>query len=201
MKWFFSVISVLFHPILMPVLGVVIYLQLAPIYYPFELKSAVLVSIAILTILIPIVIAFGLKRIGYLSGIDIPMVRQRITPLVINILITGSIIYKLLPKIQSEELYFFFIGIMGSSIACLVMAIAGVKASIHMTGIGGVIMFITGLSFHFAINVNMYLMALILIAGFVASARLYLKAHNSTEILLGIIIGLIPQLITFKYWL
>ncbi|GLB50725.1 hypothetical protein Y10_30930 [Neptunitalea sp. Y10] len=81
------------------------------------------------------------------------------------------------------------------------MVLFKIKASIHLTGITGVLMYIIGLSFHFSKDVTLLAAAIIVFTGMVASARLYLKAHTGVEIILGIFIGLIPQLLTFQYWL
>ncbi|GLB50970.1 hypothetical protein NBRC110019_00090 [Neptunitalea chrysea] len=201
MKWFFRSISVVFHPISMPLFGVLLFYRICPIFYSTEIKNATYISIAILTIIVPLLIAIILKKFRFLADYEISNARERILPLFINLLITATILLKLLPKIDAAELYYFFLGILGSTLACLIMAIFKVKASIHMTGISGLMMFIIGLGIHYAIDITLLLALLIIAAGFVASSRLYLKAHSNTELIIGIITGILPQLLTFQYWL
>jgi hypothetical protein len=42
---------------------------------------------------------------------------------------------------------------------------------------------------------------MIIIAGAVATSRLHLRAHNNIELLMGVFVGIIPQLIMLNYWL
>ena len=84
---------------------------------------------------------------------------------------------------------------------CLVLAIFKFKASIHMIAISGLFMFSVGLSLHFGKNINGSLALLALIAGAIATSRLHLKAHTSVELVFGVFVGLLPQLIVFNYWL
>jgi len=70
-----------------------------------------------------------------------------------------------------------------------------------MIGISGLFMFFITLSIHFSININGTLAMMALIIGAVATSRLHLKAHSSKELIIGLFIGLIPQLILTPYWL
>lgn len=201
MKWFFKLVSVVLHPLLAPSFGVMIFFWLSPIFYLKEIQLATISAVGILTAIIPLLIAIVLRKIGYISSFALPDTKERILPLCINLLITGTILYKLIPRLDAPELYYFFLGILGSTLACLIMVIFKVKASIHMIALSGVLMFTTGLSFHYAINATLIISLLVFLTGLAASSRLYLDAHTNTELVLGIFIGLIPQLLTFKYWL
>jgi len=66
---------------------------------------------------------------------------------------------------------------------------------------GGVLMFFIALSFHFSINISGIIALMCLIVGSIASSRLHLNAHTKMELFIGLIIGVIPQLILIKYWL
>lgn len=201
MNVFAKVFSVVLHPILMPFTGVVLYYIITPSYTDNNAIKAILAAIAILTIVTPILIAFVLKKLNLIDSLRIPNAKQRILPLGINLFITASILFKLMPRIDAIPLYYFFIGILGSSICCFVLALANQKPSIHTTGISGVTMFMVGLSFHFQINLTEVISVFVLATGIVITSRLYLKAHNPIEIVLGLAFGIIPQLMSFSYWL
>jgi ABC-type Mn2+/Zn2+ transport system permease subunit len=70
-----------------------------------------------------------------------------------------------------------------------------------MIGVSGLFMFFIALSIHFSININGTLIIMAIIIGSVATSRLHLKAHTSKELIIGIFIGFIPQLILVPYWL
>jgi hypothetical protein len=99
------------------------------------------------------------------------------------------------------ELYYFFLGILCSTLACFIMAIFKVKASIHMIAASGFFMFAVAVGIHFKININGTIALMMIILGAIATSRLHLKAHNNQELIIGTFTGLLPQLILMNYWL
>ena len=194
-------ISFIFHPLIMPLLGVIFYFSKSPRHFTDELIQAKLVSLSILTILLPILVYFLLKTLGKTHTIYLKTTRERIIPLVVNALIILLVIKRVLPSNQIIELHYFFIGILMSTLSCLILAVLDFKASIHMIAIAGVFMFALGLAIHFSININGSLALIILIAGAIASSRLHLNAHTNIELILGFCIGFFPQLLVFNYWI
>lgn len=201
MSWLLKSISFVFHPIIMPLLGVVFYFTKSPRFFPLEVIQAKIISLTILTIILPILLYFLLKTIGKTESIYLKTTKERIIPLSLNIIICVLIIMRVLPDNQIIELYYFFIGILISTVVCLVLAIFKFKASIHMIAIAGVFMFAIGISLHFGKNLNGSLALFALIAGGIASSRLHLKAHTNVELIFGFCIGLFPQLLVLPYYL
>ena len=185
----------------MPLIGVIFYFSKAPRYIPILIIKSKLVSIFILTIILPIILFFILKSTKKVESIYLENAKSRIIPLTLNCVIAILIVYKILPPNEFIELYFFFVGILLSTITCLILAIMKFKASIHMIAVGGVLMFFIALSIHFSINISGSIALLFLIAGAVGTSRLHLKAHNKVELLIGVLIGIIPQMILLNYWL
>ena len=70
-----------------------------------------------------------------------------------------------------------------------------------MVATGGVLMFFIALSLHFSINTNGSIALMTLITGAVATSRLHLHAHDVKELIVGFLVGFIPQLIVLNYWL
>ena len=201
MNWLLKSISFIFHPIIMPLLGVIFYFSKSPRFIPEEAKEAKIISLTILTIILPILLYFLLKTIGKTKSIYLKTTKERIIPLSLNIIICILIIIRVLPSNQIIELYYFFIGILMSSVICLVLALLKFKASIHMIAIAGVLMFAIGISIHFEKNFNGSLALFCLIAGAIATSRLHLKAHTNVELIFGFFIGFFPQLLVLNYWL
>lgn len=191
----------MFHPLLMPIVGVIFYFTKAPRYIPNPVVKAKIISLLILTVILPILFYVLLKSLNKVETIYLENVKHRIIPLILNCLIAIMIIIKVLPPNEFIELYFFFIGILLSTLTCLTLAILNFKASIHMIAIGGVLMFFIALSIHFSINISGSIAVMFLIAGAVGSSRLHLKAHNRNELVIGFLVGLVPQLILLNYWL
>ncbi|WP_308993127.1 hypothetical protein QLS71_008635 [Mariniflexile litorale] len=194
-------ISFIFHPLLMPLSGVVFYFLVSPRFTPNEIIYAKLVSLSILTIILPILIYFLLKTLGKIQSIYLRTTKERILPLALNCVIILIVLQRILTQTLFIELYFFFVGILISTMACMILAFFKFKASIHMIALSGLFMFFIVLSIHFSININEILALMSIITGAVATSRLHLKAHDYKELIMGFFIGVMPQLILVNYWL
>jgi len=194
-------ISYIFHPLLMPLLGVIFYFSKSPRYIPIEIIKAKLISLFILTIIIPVLLYFLLKTVGIAKTINLETTKERRIPLILNGILVLIILDRILTPSESIELYFFFVGILISNMACVLLALFKFKASIHMIGISGLFMFLMALSVHFSININGTLAIVCILVGATATSRLHLKAHTSIELIIGFFVGLMPQLILVNYWL
>lgn len=194
-------ISFILHPIFMPLLGVVFYFSKSPRFIPIEIIQAKIISLFILTVLLPILLYYLLKNIGKVNSIYLNTTRERLIPLFLNGCITILIINRVLPPTEIIELYYFFVGILISTLACFILAFLKFKASVHMIGIAGITMFYIALSIHFSININGTLALMFILIGATATSRIHLKAHTNIELLFGFFIGLLPQLILVNYWL
>ncbi|MCD2258591.1 hypothetical protein [Psychroserpens luteolus] len=194
-------ISYIFHPLLMPLLGVVFYFSKTPRFVPMPLMKAKVFSIAILTIILPILLFYLLKTLNKVESIHLEKVSERRLPLLINSFIVILILARVLPISELPELYFFFIGILISTITCFTLVLAKFKASIHMIASSGFFMFAVAIAIHFKININGTIALMCVILGAIATSRLHLKAHTPAELAVGFFVGLLPQLILLNYWM
>lgn len=194
-------ISFIFHPLIIPLTGVLFYFAKSPRYLPEPTIKAKMFSISILTVILPILLFYLLKAINKLSSINLDTTKERIWPLTLYCAIIILILNRVLTLNEIPELYYFYIGILCSSLACLILAFLKFKASIHMIASAGLFMFMVAVGIHFKVNINASIAAMCIIMGAIATSRLHLKAHNSAELVVGFFIGLIPQLITLNYWL
>ncbi|EJL65925.1 hypothetical protein PMI10_01012 [Flavobacterium sp. CF136] len=70
-----------------------------------------------------------------------------------------------------------------------------------MMAISGFAVFVIGLNTHLQMH-NIYWSAfLILMTGVVASSRLEMNAHTNKELLIGLTIGIFPQILFLYLWL
>jgi len=194
-------VSFVFHPLIMPILGVVFYFSKTPRFIPDPIIKAKLFSVSILTIVLPILLFFLLKTINKVDSIYLKSTKERIIPLFINCIITILILTRVLTINEIVELYFFFLGILCSTLACLILAAFKIKASIHMIGASGCFCFALLLGIHYQININGSIALMTIILGAIATSRLHSKAHNYYELIIGALVGLTPQILMLKYWL
>lgn len=194
-------ISFIFHPLIMPLLGVLFYFSKSPRFIPYDIIQAKIISIFILTIILPVLLFFLLKTLGKANSIYLENTQERIYPLILNCVVILIVLQRILSPSQLIELYYFFVGILISSMTCLILAIFNFKASIHMISVSGVFMFFINLSIHFSINIIGTLALMSILTGAIATSRLHMKAHSYKELIFGVLIGLIPQLLLVRYWL
>ena len=201
MKVISNFISYLLHPLFIPIGGTIAYFLITPKYTPLEIQSASILPIFILTVIIPIVTFFILKNVGLVNSIFLETATERKYPLYIHASILLLILYKVIPNNYVSELYFYFTGLLGATVACLLLLLFNFKTSLHAVGVSGLLMYLINLSIHFEINLIIAISIFILLTGAVLTARLYLKAHTRIELIIGVFIGLISQLLTVRFWL
>ena len=194
-------ISFIFHPLLMPFLGAVFYFSKTPRYIPEEQIYAKLFSLGILTILLPILLYFLLKTLKRVDSFHLESTKERRLPLLLNLGIVILVLARVLTRTEIPELYFFFMGILISTVTCLILAYVNFKASIHMIGSAGFFMFAVAVGIHFKINIIGTIALMCIILGAIATSRLHVKAHTGLELIIGFFIGLLPQMLLLQYWL
>lgn len=185
----------------MPFIGTLFYFSKAPRYIPLPFIKAKLFAVALFTIILPILLFYLLKTTRKVSSIHLDETKERIIPLILNAVIVVVITQRIVTINELPELYFFFIGILLSTMTCLILAVLKFKASIHMIASSGILMFFIALSIHFSINIVGTIALFFIIVGAIGTSRLHLNAHTNIELVIGFFAGLIPQLILLNYWL
>jgi len=194
-------ISFVFHPLIMPLLGVIFYFSRTPRFIPEPVMKAKIFSIVILTIILPILLFFLLKTVNKVDSIYLKSTKERLIPLFINSIIITLILIRVLTPNEIIELYYFFLGILCSTLTCFILAIFKIKASIHMIAALGFFMFAVAIGIHYQININGTIALMMIILGAIATSRLHLKAHTNQELAIGLFTGIFPQLIFLNFWL
>jgi hypothetical protein len=201
MRLLSNLISYIFHPIFIPLAGTVMYFLVTPKYTNLEVRTGTILPVFILTIIIPIISFFILKNLGIVSSVFLTKPHERKYPLVISLGLLLMILFKVIPNNYTIELYFFFLGLIASTTTALILLFIPFKTSLHMMGMGSLLMFLIALSFHFERNIVIAISFLLFASGMVATARLYMKAHSRSELMIGFLLGLVSQLLTLKFWL
>lgn len=128
-------------------------------------------------------------------------ISQRKIPLLLQTMLFSILVTKTITLERFPELhYFFFAGITSSIIAFLLLFIK-VKSSIHLIGSSSLTVFVIGLSYHNEVNVINILIFIMIMNGLIASSRLVMKAHTHKELLIGFLVGALPQIGFLPFWL
>ena len=146
-------------------------------------------------------ISFLLRNLGVIKSIHLAAINERKVPLMLQCLLILLIIKMVFDPYDSAELYYFFVGILFSSMSALILVFFKVKASLHQMGVSGVTMFLIALSAHFQINMLLWVCFFFIANGWVDSSRLHTKSHTYPELIIGFFIGLVPQLLLVNFWL
>ena len=201
MKKILPLFSYLLHPLFIPLYGTLVYLFCVENSFENVQKYLMLIQIVLITILIPMLFLYLLKIIGKVDSIMVSDISQRKMPLMIQFFLMALLILKSITIERVPELFFFFFGGMFSTFIAILLLFLKSKASIHMIGIGSLTVFVIGISIHNYNNMLVPISLLILLNGVVASSRLAMKAHTVKELLIGFLLGWIPQLLLFYFWL
>lgn len=190
-KHLFKALSYIFHPVFMPLLGVLLIFTTTHLaLIPFDSKKAIVYLVALVTIFFPLALIpiFYFQKV--ITGIELSNRNERLLPLFVTTVFYFFAYFILRRYAAPVLLQHFLLGVFFS--VCLASFISiGWKISLHMIGIGGIIGLISALSNVYGLYANNALIISILTAGVLGTARLYLKEHNATQVYTGFILGFI----------
>ncbi|UBZ08385.1 hypothetical protein LDL76_06635 [Salegentibacter mishustinae] len=201
MRFLLKSASFIFHPLWLPLAGSFLYFIFTPRFFPEGVVQAKLLAIAILTIFIPIVFYFLLKNLGKAQSVFLVDVNERKWPLIFYAILITMVLNQILNAYNYAALYYYFTGILFATILAFVLVVFQLKASLHMMGLGGLLVFLIGISLNFKIDLTYTISFLILALGLTASSRIYYKAHSINELVLGLACGMITQVLVLNLWL
>ncbi|KAF2516201.1 hypothetical protein E0W73_07410 [Flavobacterium foetidum] len=131
----------------------------------------------------------------------LPEVTERRIPLILQCFLYILLVKRSIVILRYPELHFFFLGALFSSIIAVICSLFKIKASLHMLAISSFTVFVIGLNIHLQLHNPYWPALLILLTGITASSRLDMKAHSVKELLIGLLIGIMPQLLFLPLWL
>jgi membrane-associated phospholipid phosphatase len=194
--------SAILHPLMMPFYLSYVCLFVEPMspFISIKLKLVYLGIATIAFVTIPALILTLLKSLGFISSIQLKDRKERTFPMLL-VAISYYIGIYLLNKTSAP--WFLVLTINGVLLSIIAVSIVSRfwKISAHATGIGGALATIVLMSIAFHTNLTDYACSIALLAGGLGWARLHLKQHTITQVLVGFITGLcfvpIPFLIKF----
>jgi len=187
-----KLISIIFHPLLMPTYALIIMFNSNThySYLPFEAQKLIYLLVFSTTFIVPVGIIPFLINLKVISSIGLEDSRERIIPLTITA-ISYYFSYYIIAGLPVSALGF----IKTMMLASLVLIIINLfvtfkwKISAHLIGIGGLMASMFFYAVYFAANFNLLLIIISLIAGLIGFARLNLQVHSPAQIYTGFITG------------
>ena len=185
------IISILFHPMLMPTFGMFLILQSgSPLsLISYQAKQFILIVTVASTAILPLTVLPLLYQFKIIKSFQMESAHERFIPILIAAFFY-YMGYLLLSKMGAPSMLGKFIA--ASLISVLIAAIITCfwKISIHLIGMGGVTGVILALSFRYGIDMFLLQILLLTASALTASARLYLGAHKPAQVYAGYFCGL-----------
>ncbi|ANW94911.1 hypothetical protein AXE80_00760 [Wenyingzhuangia fucanilytica] len=193
----YKALSVILHPIFLPMFGTWVYLNVLPL--PISKMQIYLIFFIVTgaTFLVPLLTIFLLRFMGYIKSVQVTTAHERKLPVALMI-VNYVFLAQMLGRIwQLRELTILAYATALGLIVTIFLLYKKIKVSLHMLGMAGLLGFtiVYGSVYDYPVLV---IALLFILTGLLATVRLKLKAHNFKEIILGTALGLLlPILISF----
>jgi hypothetical protein len=198
---FSLLISFIFHPVFLPtILTYGMYYFVSAQFAGIEPRmfNMHLLMIFMSTAFFPILGVFLMKALDFVESIHLYKPRDRFIPLAFCMLCYFGTYYFFK---QNNAPFLLNLLLLGSFLNIVALFLVNIffKISMHTTGAGGMLGMLIVLMILSPVSLALPLFLGLLIAGMVGTARMLLKAHHSSEIWLGYLLGMVVQLAAYWY--
>ena len=205
-KFLATFISVILHPLLMPTLifATIFYFCPVAVNLSNDVKENILWMVLVTTFVFPFistfVLFFVLKKTFSINDLYMEDSKERFYPFLFTGFFYTAITYMFIQSNLDPNM----IAIMGGiSLSVLIVAVITYfwKISAHAVGICGALGYILVISFFYPYEIMMIpVMVLIVLAGFLLSARLYLNSHSPSQVYIGAVFGFIFSIVSYLFF-
>ncbi|MCO5230127.1 MAG: hypothetical protein M9958_03125 [Chitinophagales bacterium] len=206
----FKIISIVFHPLLMPTYGTILFLWAYPSISPstpieegdiVRTPQHVLMSVFINTFMMPAIAILMMKGIGFIKNLEMEDKKDRIIPFIATMtfyiwaFLAVKDYFNFMPNIYIIFMLGTVISLMASFFINLFF-----KLSIHMVGVSGLLVATMLMMMSAEKSLITIFLLIITLNGLIATARLYLKAHTVKELYIGFLVGIGGQMLAVTFF-
>ena len=185
------VMSMVFTPFYLPTVGLIALFTLSYLsQMPWPYKLQVLITVYLFTILLPTVLIHFYRRYQGWTLIQLGSKERRMVPYVISILCYFACVYWM----DCHHIPHFMSNIVTAALSIqIVCALINVwwKISTHTAAIGGVAGALFVFGEYFGFNPVWWLCVVLVLAGLLGSARMFLRQHTLAQVLAGFAVGFV----------
>ena len=201
--------SIIFHPILMPLYSFFVIVFSFPYLYinvPTKIWNLSIGLLLFMTCIFPSIMVLVLKKLQIVDDLDISVRKQRILPYMLFLLFYLMSFLMFKPKEVVSLIYIqdYLIAtvLLGATISIIISFFLNnfLKVSIHTTAAANLFAFCALIGKVSSKNLFSLILLTFLILGLVGASRIYLKAHTTKEVIVGIISGVIGQTLAFIFY-
>jgi len=185
-----QIISIAFHPIFMPLYGLLIIFSAPTILYfvPLKIKKLTLLVIACNNIILPLSLILMLYSRGIIKSFQAREKKERTIVLIISTilyLVTTTLILRL-PIPNLIKVYF----VSTTFVSFITLIINQFwRLSLHSVAVGGLLTLVCLMVYIFNVPVIWYISGMVLLSGLVMFSRLYNEDHEPAEVWTGFFAG------------
>lgn len=197
-----KIISILFHPLILPTYAfALVYFTNPLLFSAYDEKqvSQIFLTVLINTFLFPSLAIVLIWRVGFMKTLEMNDPKERLIPYIT----TGAMyIWTYVVFRKSGYPQVFDILILGATITLFAIFMLNLfwKVSAHTGAMGCFIIITIALCTLSSGNVNYLAILVILIAGIIGSSRLLLNTHSTAEIFAGYFIGMMSQVVALQFY-
>ncbi len=187
-----KILSILFHPLLLPSIGILILFNSGSIlnFLPFQAKKIILLIVFVSTFVLPLTFVpfFIFQKI--IKNVQMENKRERLVPFFVTSVLY-FFCYYLLKRLGAPQTIISFILAAAINVFTLFLLSFKYKISAHMAGVGGLTGALIAISFILKINLEYFIIGAIIISGIIGYSRLKLETHKQYQIYIGWFTGLV----------
>jgi len=191
------VVSALFHPILLPTWVMVVLIangQLASGGYDNVLTCNYFLTNFAVTFLFPLIAFAVLKKKKAINSFELETRSERLLPLIIMSVFFYTAYYIFRNSlINVIYIYFMLCAVLLCALACAITM--RWKISLHGLGWGTFLACLSIMTYRAPDTYLPWLCVSIIVAGIVASARLYMRSHTPSQVYVGFAVGFVVGMI------
>lgn len=207
MKSFAKFISLVFHPIFMPVYMAFLVVELNPSHFPLLFGKHYNIILGMLTMLMvgfPLISMAIMRGLGMIKSFDLGGTKERFIPMIAvgTFYLWTFVMFKPTSKMvfaQDPLLANMILGcVVGVFLAFFFNSFY--KISLHSIAAGGLVALVMNIMPVSNYNLAPLFIVSIVLAGLIASSRLILKAHEPKEVYMGLLAGYFSMFFAFQVY-
>jgi len=187
-------ISVIFHPLLLSTWVVLFFSTINKYSFGASPAGKIAVVVFINTFFFPAFTLFLMYKLEFIPDLQLKNKQDRTIPFFAAMIFY---IWSFMAAQQMQMPVFIQLFILGATISICLCFFVNIfyKVSLHMAGMGGLLMLLLLMVFLGGMDVAHMIVGVIILAGLVGTSRLAEKAHTLNELYYGLLLGLMGQMV------
>lgn len=162
----------------------------------YSSKWQIITTVFAFTFLLPVLNIYLMYKLNRIKSITLSHRSERTFPYIMTAIFYYGLFY-LFYDLRIYETIKLFVFCAGTAILITALINLKYKISAHLVGIGGLIGMMVSLMYLYHYDLFIFIIIGIVVAGIVASSRVYLKEHTPSQVYTGFMLGIACQLILF----